>query len=184
MSQATSQQPVVDYGRKTRPSIGQWFNLRIAVFVLVVGGLIGYAGYTYFQEQWTQGIQQRGDLTVVNLKAMSTFPFDQKMGVLEDIPERYRALNGKKVELIGEMYAPESSGAAVDKFDLVYSIQKSCYSGEPLVQHFVRSKGTAGPVPFYGGQVRITGTLRVEVEKDADKITGIYHLMVDKVDPV
>ncbi|HEY0010245.1 MAG TPA: hypothetical protein VGB55_16090, partial [Tepidisphaeraceae bacterium] len=135
-------------------------------------------------EQLTGGIEQRGDVYRVNLKAMSTFPFDQKFGTIDDVPTKFRELDGKRVELIGEMYAPQSSGAAVDKFDVVYSIQKCCYSGEPLVQHFVRSKGTAGPVPFYSGQVRITGTLKVDVVKEADKVTGIYHLSVDKVDPV
>ena len=195
MSQATSTHPVstpatppapVDYGRRPaqrKPRV----NARMIVFVLVFGAIIGLPIYIYLTAVMTQGITHRADGVIeVDLKAMSTFTLDQSVGKTADIPERYRALDGKKVSLVGEMYAPNAAGSAVGQFDLVYSIAKCCFSGTQLVQHFVKSTpvtpGTG--MPYYSGLVRATGTLHVGVTSEDGKVTSVYRLTVDSVDPI
>lgn len=178
-------QPIVDYHPRPKPTGGSAINPRIIVFVLVIVGIFGTLGYWWWSVAGTHGITQRGDAYQVDLKSMSTFPFDQRHGTLDDVPPRYRELDGKKVILIGEMWAPNASSPRLDKFELVYSIAKCCFSGPPQIQHFVQSSATNGPIPFYSGLVRVTGTLKVDVTKDPDgKITGVYHVAVDSVEPV
>jgi hypothetical protein len=162
-------------------------NVRIVVFALIFGAIIGLPLYLYITAAMTHGISQRADgVTDVDLKFMSTFTLDQNIGKETDIPERFRALNGKKVSLIGEMYAPNASGNAVGQFDLVYSIAKCCFSGPPLVQHFVKSTPAkpGAAMPFYSGLVRCTGTLHVGITRDEGKLTSVYRLTVDSIDPI
>ena len=71
---------------------------------------------------------------------MSTFPFDQNNGAIDDVPEQWRALDDQKVILYGEMWndiAPATSSTASSS---CYSIAKCCLSGPPQIQHFVHSK--------------------------------------------
>ena len=189
MSQATtpSPSPVVDYNARPAPRPSSWFNPRVLLFVLVFGAIIGWPVYMYLDMSMNHGIKQRSDgVTDVDLKAMSLFPLDQQAGQTVDVPERFRALDGKKVSLVGEMYAPNAAGNAVGQFDLVYSIAKCCFSGPPQVQHFIKSspqKAGEG-MPYYGGLVRVTGTLHVGVERDAEKVSSVYRLTVDAIEPI
>jgi len=177
--------PVIDYRTLPGRSRGSWLNVRIIVFTVVFGLLIGAPLYIYLDQTLSHGVKQRADgVLEVNLKSMSTFPFDQNYGKMEDVPETYRALDGKKVVVIGEMWAPDAASPRIDKFDLVYSIAKCCFSGPPQIQHFVKSTTTAGPLPFYSGPVRVTGTLKVNVTTEAGKVNGVYHLAVESVEPV
>lgn len=185
MSETTATQTVVDYHPRPRPAGGSVINLRIIVFVLVIGGVFASMGYLWWSVAGTHGITQQGDAFQVDLKSMSTFPFDQSHGTIDDVPQRYRELDGKQVILIGEMWAPDASSDRLRNFDLVYSIAKCCFSGPPQIQHFVKSTATAEPVPYYNGLVRVTGKLKVQITKDPDgKITGVYHVAVDRVEPV
>lgn len=184
---AAASKPVVDYTVRPPKKKANWFTPRIVIFALFFGLIFGVPAYLGLKEYFTQGVSQRADGSFeVDLKAMSLFPFDQNAGKTEDVPERFRALNGKKVTLIGEMWAPNASSDRVGSFDLVYSIAKCCFSGPPQVQHFVKSTptqtGTA--LPFYSGLVRVTGTLTVDVQRDADKVSSVYRLSVDQIDPI
>ncbi len=185
MSSSTPPQSVVDYHAAPKPAGGPWVNPRIVVFGLVVVCIFGFLFYLWWQVAGTHGVKQRGDAFEVDLKSMSTFPFDQRHGTIDDVPPRYRELDGKKVILIGEMWAPDASGPRLNNFDLVYSIAKCCFSGPPQIQHFIKSTATGDPVPYYDGLVRVTGVLTIKVVKDPDgKITGVYHVQVESVKPV
>jgi hypothetical protein len=166
--------------------LSERINLRIVVFGLVMLAVIGYPVYIFVREDITGGIIDRGEYKEVNLQAMSTFSFDQENGKLEDIPEKWRNLDGQKVILQGEMYAPYASSSDLKKFDLVYSISKCCTSGPPQIQHFVKSTVVGGKtVPFYNQQVRVTGTLHVKVKKnDAGGVESVYTLDVENVTPM
>ncbi|MGC4030523.1 MAG: hypothetical protein QM754_02075 [Tepidisphaeraceae bacterium] len=184
---AASPKPVVDYTVRPPARKSSWLNARVIIFVLFFGAIFGIPAYMGLKEYFTQGVSQRADGSFeVDLKAMSLFPLDQQNGRTEDVPERFRALDGKKVSLVGEMWAPNASSDRVGSFDLVYSIAKCCFSGPPQVQHFVKSTPTkAGTgMPFYSGLVRVTGTLTVDVQRDADKVSSVYRLSVDSVDPI
>lgn len=186
MSQTTTSPPTsAEYASDRPQRSGSLLNFRVIVFVAVILSIFGALGYLWWSVAGTHGIIQKGDAYQVDLKSMSTFPFDQVHGTIEDVPPRYRELDGKKVILIGEMWAPNAASDRLNQFELVYSIAKCCFSGPPQIQHFVQATTKNGPVPYYSGLVRVTGTLKVEVTKAPDgKITGVYHLAVDQVEPV
>ncbi len=160
-------------------------NVRLIVFLAVIALLVGAPITWYLREQFTGGIEHLSDGTLaVDLKAISTFPFDQQYGTLQDIPEQFRALDGKRVRVEGQIWAPNSASNRLRSFDLCYSIAKCCFSGPPQIQHFVQSRVAEGKtVPYIDGQVRAVGTLHVKVQRDGDKITSVYQLDIDHLEP-
>lgn len=187
MSQNSVAQPtVIDYDANRRASRASWLNVRVILFVLVIGAIAGAPLYVYLKSTLTKGITAGPDgYLTVDLKAMSTFPFDQNYGRLEDVPAQYRALDGKKVILMGEMWVDKQTGPILNRFDLVYSIQKCCFSGPPQIQHFVKSTSADGsPLPYYSGTVKVKGTLKVDVTTEDGRVTGVYHLAVESIERV
>ncbi|MFT3785923.1 MAG: hypothetical protein QM770_07135 [Tepidisphaeraceae bacterium] len=170
------------------------FNWRILIFVGVFVALLGYPLYVYLDSALSGGIgRAQNGFVPVDLKAMSSFSMDQTTGRLEDVPARFRELDGKKVKLVGEIAPGGFSSRGDDQyFQLVYSVQKCCYSGAPQIQHFVQATvppeavrnidtGTGGPVEVYGVlNVKITP----EDKAPSDKLTGVYHIKVQSVRPL
>ena len=169
-----------------RPPLAQRINLRIVAFSLFVAVLVGGPLYIYLTEVVTGGIRQRGDVIEVNLKAMSTFGFDQVNGTTDDIPRKWRDLDGKRVQLVGEMWTGNNIYDEVNQFELVYSIAKCCFSGPPQIQHFVQSIASteSGTVKYHHMRpVRVTGVLHVGVERADGKVSSVYRLDVESVEP-
>jgi len=166
--------------------LSERFNIRLLIFILIVAAIPGYILYVMIDAQVTGGIKNAGGgYKFVDLKAMSNFELDQNNGALTDVPEKWRALDGQKVILHGEMWQPTSANNEVAGFDLCYSIAKCCFSGPPKVQHFVKSKVQQGKsVGYYDGQVEVKGKLHVDVKNDAGKLTSVYQLDVESVEPV
>ena len=134
------------------------------------------------------GIYNHGAYKEVDLKAMSTFDMDQFNGTETDIPERFRGLEGQQIMAVGEMWAPRSAGdGKLGYFVLVYSRTKCCFNGPPLAQHFVDGNVVPGKhVYYYESPVRVWGRLHVFIDKDpaTGKIKSVYHIDVDKVEPI
>ena len=166
--------------------LSQRINVRMVVFAAVVLAILAFPIYWYLSVSLTGGIRDAGNgYKEVELKAMSDFPFDQKYGTIEDVPPIYRALDGQKVILTGEMAPMQSAAPEIDSFSLVYSIAKCCYSGEPQVQHFIHSTVQGGKkVPYYGGLVKVFGTLHVKVKKTEGKVESVYQFDVEDVEPL
>ncbi|MGB7157475.1 MAG: DUF3299 domain-containing protein [Tepidisphaeraceae bacterium] len=168
--------------------LAQRINIRMVLFALVLLALVGIPTYIYLDIALTGGIRDAGNgYKMVDLYSMVTFPFDQKYGTIDDVPPKYRALDGQKVILTGEMVPMESAAPEIQSFSLVYSIAKCCYNTEPQVQHFIHSNVTAGQkVPYYGGLVNVHGTLHVKVKKspDAPKVESVWQFEVEKVEPL
>ena len=169
-----------------RVPLSERFNFRIIGFALFVLMLLGYPMYVYVDSVVSGGIKDAGDgYKFVDLKAMSSFLFDQTGGTINDVPDKWRALDGQKVILEGEMWQPTSAGDSVDTFELVFSIAKCCFSGPPQIQHFVHAKVVEGKqVGYYRGLVRVRGTLHVDVKREAGKVTSVYQLDVESVEPM
>jgi hypothetical protein len=136
-----------------------------------------------FEHRVEHETQRADGYTEVDLKTVSTFAFDQQMGKQEDVPARFRELNGKKVVLVGEMYTTNTAAPVLEKFDLVYSIAKCCFSGPPQVQHFVKATSTAGPLPYFSGPVKVKGTFKVDVQREGGAVTAVYHIAIDHLEP-
>lgn len=163
----------------------QRINFRLIIFFAVMGGVIGYPIYLFLDEAMTGGIHDYGSYKEVNLQAMSTFTFDQINGTVDQIPEKWRQLDGKKIVTEGEMWAGAGNAAAeLNRFDLVYSKTKCCFNGPPLVQHFVKATVVGGKVvPYYDTRVKVTGILHVKVVKDPSGagVLSCYSLDVQDV---
>ena len=161
-------------------------GLRLALFALIIVIPVGLLAWVFVDASRSNGVKTLVDGTAwVDLQAMSLFTFDQKDGTIDDVPEAYRALNGQRVALDGEMVVDNTAADQVSDFDLVYSISDCCYGGAPQIQHFVQTKTPPGEdARFYKGRVRAVGTLRVEVTRDDSGVTGVYHLDDAVVEPL
>ncbi len=179
-------QQAVSLKTSTPPPITSRVTPRMVAFVLVMLVLVGYPLYVYVESAVTGGIRDRGAYKELDLKAMSTFHFDQQAGTIDDVPKRWRDLDGQKVAVVGEMWQPYSAGNRVVAFELVYSIAQCCFNGPPQIQHFVQARVVPGKaVGYHSGPVRVTGTLRVNVTRDeTGKVNGVYHMDVEDVEGV
>lgn len=129
-------------------------------------------------------IYSRGNLWICNLKPLGNFDLDQVNGRTEDIPKEFRDLDGKRVEVAGQMWAPLNADGTVRDFNLVYSIASCCFSGPPRVQHIVKAKARDGAsFPYSAGRVVVTGTLHVGVQRQGEVIDSIYRMDVENVRP-
>lgn len=159
-------------------------NTRMIAFALVLVGLLGLPLYIYLDSLVSGGIKIHGDWLEVDLKAMSNFPFDQENGTVNDVPQQWRSLDGKRIQVYGQI-APSRTLGPVDQFELVYSVTQCCFVGQPQIQHFVKCRvKDSGTVPNYSGMVRVLGTLRVDVKKDDEtgKVAQVYAMEVESLD--
>jgi hypothetical protein len=165
----------------------QRINPRMLIFTGVLLLLIGYPVYLFVDQKLHGGMwdvsDERGRYKMVDLKTLSGFEMDQLRGVNDDIPREFRALDGQRVMLVGEMWSGRSAGGAQRDFDLVYSIAKCCFSGPPKVQHFIRSKAIPGKkLEFLSGMVKVIGKLHVGVENEGGTILSVYRMDVESVE--
>ena len=165
--------------------LSERINFRMITFAALLLVLVGLPTYWYLDATISGGVKDvGGGYKQVDLKAMSNFIFDQQNGTIEDVPEKWRALDGQKVILYGEMWQPNVAANRISDFELVYSIAKCCFSGPPQVQHFVKANVIEGKqVGFYDGLVKVTGTLHVNVKKAQGKVERVYELDVEDVTP-
>ena len=166
--------------------LSERFNFRIITFIVIFAFLLGAPLYIYLDSLISGGLKNRGNYFEVDLKAMSDITFDQDYGRLEDVPPRWRELDGKTVEMTGEIAPGSFSAAGVDnKFDLVYSVSKCCMTGTPLIQHFIKVTvpQTAKTDVHSDGSIVVRGKLRVDVTRDPEtkKINGVYHVTASEI---
>src|SRR5437667_180982 len=115
-------------------ALSERINLRMLAFFGVLILLVGYPVYIYVDSAVHGGIKDvGGGYKEVDLKAMSVFPFDQNNGTINDVPKKWRDLDGAKVIAYGEMWDAQSAGRNVGTFQLCYSIAKCCFNGPPQV---------------------------------------------------
>jgi hypothetical protein len=158
-------------------------NWRTYALIATVLFLFGYPIFEYTDTLVTGGITRRGDLLVVDLKALSNFEMDQDNGTTQDIPLRYRQLEGKRVLLVGQMWDPYAADGKIRAFTLVYSISNCCFNGPPKVQHFIQAIVPDGKsVDYYSNDfVDVVGTLHVGVQSAEGHVQSVYRIDVEKV---
>jgi hypothetical protein len=89
------------------------------------------------------------------------------------------------VILYGEIAPTTFASRSLNQFDLVYSVQKCCFSGQPQIQHFIQSQmKDGGQAPYYSGLVKAKGTLHVDVKHDQGKVASVYQFEVESLEPV
>jgi hypothetical protein len=162
-------------------------NIRMVVLFGLVSLVAGWVVATVVRMNITGGIERYGDVLLVDLKAMSNFEMDQVNAKADDIPRKWRDLDGKRVVLEGEMYSPYASAGRLSQFQLVYSIAKCCFNGPKKVQHFVDARVVPDASVNLSSDsvvVRVTGKLRVNLIREAGRIQSVYQLEVEKVESV
>ena len=165
--------------------LGSRINVRLIVMLAVVAVPFLYFAYVMARDAMTGGVIDRGSYAEVDLKSMGSFPFDAVEDDIDNVPEQWRKLDGKRVMLTGEMYAGASAAPKVHEFQLVYSIQKCCFGGPPKVQERVFVKAPPGkPVPFYWKPVRVVGTLHVQTRRAGDEVISVFEMDVESLEPV
>jgi hypothetical protein len=177
----------MDNATSIKAPLTERINLRMILFAAIVLFLVGWPIYTFLSETLTHGIHNRGSYKEVDLKAMGFFEFDPTNASLKDVPPQYRALDGQKVQLSGEVFSPNVARGELSEFTLVYSIQKCCYGGPPKVQERVFATVAPGKsVEFTDATYHdVVGTLHVTMKRDEQKgeVVEVYHLDVDSMKP-
>jgi len=161
-------------------------NVRLLVFLLVVSAPFLYIIGKSIRFSMTGGITDRGEYVEVDLKALGNFPFDQTAGTIDQVPQRYRELDGKRVLLEGFMFSDSAAGATADRYQFVYNVEKCCFGTSPQVQERVFAKAKKGtPVYHQGVLAQIIGTLHVRVKKDPETgtILSVFEMDVDEAQP-
>jgi len=168
---------------------GAPINLRLVLLLALVAAPFLYFAFVMIRDAVTGGVINHGNYTEVDLKSMGNFYFNDSRDGVEAVPERFRNLDGKRVQLEGEMFAPNEAGDDVRRFELVYNIQKCCFGGPPRVQERVfarvpdKMQGVANYM--YRNPVRVTGKLHVKaIKSDAGTVVALYTMDVEMVEPV
>ena len=168
-----------------RPPRRLAINPRLVLLLAFLGLPFIYFGYVIVDQAVSGGVKDRGDYFEVDLKSLGQFPFDPVQDDINGVPEKWRKLNGKRVMLVGEMYAGGSAAPKVPAFELVYSIQKCCFGGPPKVQERVFVRAPPGKaVPFYWQPVRVVGKLNVEPKRVEGQVVSVFDMEVERIEPV
>jgi len=160
----------------------QGFNLRLWIFILAISAPFLWIIGSAVIQSMTGGISDHGDYKEVDLKQLGNFTFDDLSGKVQDVPERYRNLDGQRVLLKGYMAYPEDAKSRGRRFQFVYNVTKCCFSGPPLVQERVFAKAKSD-IPIYDTNTfaEVVGTLHVRLIKEpvSGKIVSVYDLDVE-----
>lgn len=167
--------------------LSERINIRLVVFLGVILLLIGYPAYLFIDTKLSHGVwegkDELGAIKKVELKAISTFEMPQTNATDAMIPAEWRALDGQRVLLEGEMVMNQSVGGDSD-FDLCYSIAKCCFTGAPKIQHFIKATMPAGKrAPYISGIVQVKGKLHVGVQRNGPAILSVYRIDVESIRP-
>jgi hypothetical protein len=162
-------------------------NVRLIAFLLIVSAPFVWIIGSAVRHSITGGVTDRGAYKEVDLKALGNFPFDDTEGKIEDVPQRFRDLDGKKVRLTGFMYSPESAGNRGRRFQFVYDVANCCFNGPPQVQErvfgYAKEDVDLFPQTLFA---EVTGTLHVRPIKDpvTGKITSLFDMDVESSKPI
>lgn len=97
------------------------------------------------------------------------------------IPEKVRALDGKRVEIIGFMM-PLSEPQNLTRFIVVQSLWSCCFGQTPAVNHVVAVTMAPGKVvAFYPEPVRVSGVFSVGETREEGYLVSVYRLLGDQV---
>jgi hypothetical protein len=164
------------------------FTVRLTVFlVLVLGAVLGAIYLIAGFKDVDRRRDERGEYSVVDLKSLGFFELDVFRGKLDDIPAKWRALDGQRVLLTGQWYPIDEQGPAFTRFQLVYSITNCCFNGPPRAQERVfvfLPRGVSAELPGGGALINVLGTLKVQIKRDATgKISGVYTMDAERITP-
>jgi hypothetical protein len=154
-------------------------------FIAVIGLLLISFSFWHYRSSLNPIAANHDAILEINLKAIGAFEMDQRNATDSDIPQSARDLDGKRVKIAGEVWAPDSA-THVRNFLLTYSIA----ANEPRkLQRFVfctledSAQAAANSSISTGATVVVTGTLHAGVVRDPQTgtILSVFRLDVDGV---
>jgi hypothetical protein len=175
------------YTAAARPrSMSRSINFRLIAFLAIVAMPFLWFAYIFINQTLTGGIERGANFAKVDLKSLGYFEFDKDNGTINDVPRKWRELDGQKVQLEGFMWASRAASPRIRDFEFVYNITKCCFSGPPQVQErvFVHVPDNRPPMPLVGDFMRMTGILHVKVVRQDGVVQSIYTLDVQEAEPV
>jgi hypothetical protein len=181
----------IDYGS---PDAGGWpvprVRRRTAVFCVVTASAVASllaAGGT----GWLDGFRGRpsSPLPELDLAPAASFAFDERTGTINDVPAKFRTLDGQRVRVTGYMFSPmlidDGPRPRVD-CQLVYDTNTRSHA-PPLVQERVFAT-LRKDLPLYDQYtlVRVVGRLRVAVDRGPanDWTCKLFRMEVESVTDV
>lgn len=173
----------INYAHRGTPVRKPGINFRLILFIAVVALPLLGVGWLMVRSLLTKGVIQHGDYAEVDLKALGNFPFDEANGTRDDVPARWRELDGKRVELKGFMFNPLSARDS-NEFQFVYNVTKCCFSGPPRVQERVYAHARTDMPLFPQDEcAKVVGILHVRVIRDRTQaIHSVFDLDVQHVE--
>jgi hypothetical protein len=93
-------------------------NWRVVIFAGVMLCLIGWPVCYFLDARFDNRVHYFGTYREVSLRALGDFDLDPNIGTLADVPSKLRELDGQKVLLEGEIYAPQEAGKNTTEFQL------------------------------------------------------------------
>lgn len=121
----------------------------------------------------------------IDLKEIADFDMDQDNGTIDDIPPRFRKLDGRDIVTYGQMWnATKRADGGLSYFQLVYSRTKWSFQGAPRSQDFVDCDVPPSVVvKFDPCEFKISGKLHVVLRRDpGGYLKSIYHIDVTSVE--
>jgi hypothetical protein len=122
-----------------------------------------------------------GQVTELLIKDLGNFDYDIEKG--GNIPADVKALNGTKFRTRGYMI-PLDQAESISEFALVPSLFACCFGQPPQIQHTLVvhcPKGKA--VSYFGDEISVEGTLKVEEKKDDGYIISVFEINASSVKP-
>lgn len=161
--------------------------VRIAIVVGALALVVGWPVYSFISERVTGGVHDRGSYKEVDVATLASFKLNMRSGTIDDVPARFRALDGQRVRVRGFVHSiVESDGVWTKAFLLASRYQSQWGPGsldaQERVSVFVPDgrKISVEANKYYW----VTGTMHVKVLRDErDGIYRVFAVDLDELEP-
>jgi hypothetical protein len=100
------------------------------------------------------------------------------------IPDRIRALSGKKITIEGYMIPMDFEGGKIQKFVLSRSMIGCCFADSLRINELIKVAPADGKAVDYCDVARVTGTLEVGEEFEDGFLVCLYRMKADQIKDV
>ncbi|HZL37014.1 MAG TPA: hypothetical protein VFC78_16965 [Tepidisphaeraceae bacterium] len=160
-------------------------NVRLIVFLSILVIPVLWFEYRLLNPVDAGGVQQHVGWARVDLKALGNFPFDPYSGGIEQVPARFRQLDGKRVVLEGFMAYP-SVGDNFRDFQFVYNLRRGSTKAPQVQERVFVHCPSDRKVAYINDFARLTGILHVKIIRDPNtgQVVALYEMDMEHVEPI
>jgi len=128
-------------------------------------------------------LRRSGDLWQVDLRALGDFYFDESNGTIQDVPQKWRNIDGQRIEVHGFPCVTSYAGDLIPEFQFVSSF-RSEHRGPPHVQEriFAHSTKMKDGMPNYEMQYcKLVGTFHIQPKVIEGKVVCLFTMDVESI---